>query len=252
MRFRLKAFGLHLLGSAIALALVLGGLYLGWYRWPGWYLTDVVHVAAILAGVDLTLGPLLTLMIANPGKPRRELARDIAVIVVVQLVALVYGTGALWNGRPLYYTFCNDKLEIVQASGVQAAEIVLARKENPDFAPHWYSLPRWIWVPVPTDANEGARIVIAALTGNGPDLVQMPRYFKPWAQGLPGLRKQLKTVDQLRIFSNGQQQAVKDRMARLGLPTDQSNTLLLMGKSLRALAVFDLQTLQIKSILPVD
>jgi hypothetical protein len=129
---------------------------------------------------------------------------------------------------------------------------VLARKENPDFAPHWYSLPRWTWVPVPTDPNERAGIVIAALTGNGPDLVQMPRYFKPWAQGLPGLRKQLQTVDQLRIFSNGQQQAVKDRMARLGLPTDQSNTLLLMGKSLRALAVFDLQTLQIKSILPVD
>jgi len=252
MRFRLKAFGLHLLGSATVLALMLGGLYLGWYRWPGWYLTEVVHVAAILAGVDLTLGPLLTLMIANPGKPRRELARDIAVIVVVQLVALIYGVGTLWYGRPLYYTFCNDKVELVQASELQAAEIELARKENPDFAPHWYSLPRWIWVAGPTDPIEGARIAIAAVTGNGPDLVQMPRYFKPWAQGLPGLRKQLKSVDQLRIFSKGQQQALKDRMARSGLPTNQSSTLLLTGKSLRALAVFDLETLQIKSILPVD
>ena len=35
MRFRLAALGLHLLASCVALTVVLGGLYLGWYRWPG-------------------------------------------------------------------------------------------------------------------------------------------------------------------------------------------------------------------------
>src|ERR1700752_540233 len=98
MRFRFKAFGLHLLGSACALALVLGGLYVGWYRWPGWYLTGGLHVTAILAGVDLTLGPLITLIIANPNKPRRELVRDVGIIVAVQIVALGYGATTLWNG----------------------------------------------------------------------------------------------------------------------------------------------------------
>src|ERR1700716_3905096 len=131
MRFRLKAFGLHLTGSACALTLVLGGLYLGWYRWPGWYLTNVVHVAAILGSVDLTLGPLVTLIIANPRKPRRELARDIAVIASVQIAALIYGAGALWHGRPLYYTFSADRLEMVQASDVEAKEIDLGQKQNP-------------------------------------------------------------------------------------------------------------------------
>jgi hypothetical protein len=252
MRFRLKAFGLHLLASAIVLALVLSGLYLGWYHWPGWYLTDVVPVAAILVGVDLTLGPLLTVMIANPGKPRRALTRDIAMIVVVQLAALAYGATTLWSGRPLYYAFCNDRIEIVQASGLQAAEIALAQKENPEFVPHWYSVPRWIWLPLPADANERARIAMEALTGSGPDLNQRPKYFKPWEQGLPSLRKQLKTVDQLGIFSKGQQQTLKGRMARLGLPTDQSSTLLLTGKTMQALAVFDPRTLQLESILSVD
>src|SRR5882724_7838285 len=142
MRFRLKAFGLHLLGSAIVLALVLGGLYLGWYRWPGWYLTNVSHVAAILGCVDLTLGPLVTLIIANPAKPRRELARDIAVIASVQIAALIYGAGALWHGRPLYYTFSKDRLQIVQASDLDAKEIDLGRKQNPTLAPRWDSLPR--------------------------------------------------------------------------------------------------------------
>ena len=76
MRFRLKAFGLHLLASVCALTLVLGGLYLGWYYWPGWYLTAVTRVLLIVGSVDLVLGPTLTLIIANPQKPRRTLARD--------------------------------------------------------------------------------------------------------------------------------------------------------------------------------
>ena len=90
MKFRLRLFSLHLLCSIGVLTLVLGGLYLGWYRWPGWYLCNAVKVAPILLLVDLTLGPLLTLLIANPLKNRRELARDIGVIVAVQLLSLIH------------------------------------------------------------------------------------------------------------------------------------------------------------------
>src|SRR5215469_10167574 len=122
MKFRLSAFGLHLLGSAAALSLILGGLWLGWYRWPGWYLTGVVRVVAILAIVDLALGPALTAIVANPRKPRRELARDIGVIVTVQLIALGCGAVTLWLGRPLYYAFSVDRLQMVQASDVPSAE----------------------------------------------------------------------------------------------------------------------------------
>src|SRR6516164_3338357 len=127
MRFRLTAFGLHLAGSACALTLILGCLYLGWYRWPGWYLTGVLHVLVIVAVVDLALGPTLTLLIANPRKPRAELARDIGIIVTVQIAALVYGAATLWQGRPLYYAFSVNSLDLVQASDLDAQELALAR-----------------------------------------------------------------------------------------------------------------------------
>src|SRR5215469_14171687 len=131
MKFRLTAFGLHLLGSAIALTLVLGALYLGWYRWPGWYLSSVLHVVGVVVLVDLALGPTLTLIIASPGKPRRALARDIGVIVTVQIVALGYGAATLWQGRPLYYVFSVSSLDMVQASDIDAQERRLARQQNP-------------------------------------------------------------------------------------------------------------------------
>ena len=154
MRFRLKAFGLHLLASACVLSVILGGLYLGWYKWPGWYLTAVGRILLIVCSVDLALGPTLTLIIANPKKPRRTLARDITMIAVVQLAALAYGTVTLWHGRPLYYTFSANRLETVQASDLEPRRLRSARKENPAFAPHWYSLPRWVWAPLPEDPDK--------------------------------------------------------------------------------------------------
>src|SRR5215469_16706020 len=99
MKFRLTAFALHLLGSATALILVLGALYLGWYRWPGWYLSSVLHMVGLVVLVDLALGPTLTFIVATPAKAARVLARDIGIIVTVQIAALIYGTVTLWQGR---------------------------------------------------------------------------------------------------------------------------------------------------------
>jgi len=122
MHFRLKLFSLHLLSSAAVLTLILGSLYFGWYGWPGWYLTDVTQVVVVMVCVDVVLGPTLTLIIANQKKSRRELTRDIGIIVAVQLCALTYGSVSLWSGRPLYYAFSENVLQLVQAYDIDAQE----------------------------------------------------------------------------------------------------------------------------------
>ena len=251
MRFRLTAFGLHLTGSAVALTAVLGAFWLGWYRWPGWYLASVLQVAGILVMVDLVLGPTLTLIVAGPAKPRRELARDIGIIVTVQLAALIYGATTLWLGRPLYYTFSVDRLEIVQASDLKADEIARARRENPALAPFWYSRPRWIWAPLPANSEEAQKIVGGALLG-GADIIQMPRYFRPWEQGLPELGKRLERLHDLKYFTPAEERTLKSRIAELGLPTDQANAMVMWGGNRRVLAVFDPRTLEIKGLLEAD
>jgi hypothetical protein len=248
MRFRLLAFGLHLSGGAAALTLVLGTLWLGWYRWPGWYLASALHVVGIVVMVDLVLGPTLTLIVANPGKRRAELARDISIIVAVQLIALIYGTITLWGGRPLYYTFSVDRLELVQASDLKADDINQGRRENPALAPWWYSRPRWIWAPLPENPDEARKIATGALLG-GADVIQMPRYFRPWEQGLPELRQRLAKIDEMKYFSSEERHTLKDRLARSGLPTDQANAMVMWGGSRRVLAVFDLKTLAVRALL---
>ncbi|HYB64056.1 MAG TPA: hypothetical protein VEC59_02225 [Steroidobacteraceae bacterium] len=251
MRFRLHTFGLHLAGSASALALVLGAFWLGWYRWPGWYLASVLHIVGIVVMVDLVLGPTLTLIVANPGKRRAVLARDIAIIVAVQLIALVYGGVTLCLGRPLYYTFSVDRLELVQASDLKTDDVGVARRENPALAPWWYSRPRWIWAPLPANPQEAEKIAMGAVLG-GADVIQMPRYFRPWEQGLPELRKRLLRVDDTRYFSAAEKRTLKSRITQLGLAADQANTMVMWGGTRRVLAVFDPETVEIRALIKAD
>jgi hypothetical protein len=244
MRFRLAAMSLHLLVSGVALTLILGGLYLGWYRWPGWYLAGVAQVTAVLAGVDLVAGPVLTFIIASSVKPRRVLMRDIAVIATVQLTALAYGTVSLWNGRPLYYAFSEDVLQLVQAYDIENAELAIARKQHAPLLPHWYNFPRWIWAPLPQDSQEHDKIMASAVTG-GSDVISMPRYYKPWDAGLPALRTQLKKIDDLKYFSGSEKKLLEERVRAAAIAADQPNAMALTGRGRPLLAVFDPATLKI-------
>jgi hypothetical protein len=247
MRFRLKAFSLHLLSSATALTLILGSLYFGWYRWPGWHLTDVTTVVLVMVSVDIVLGPTLTFIVASKNKTRRVLTRDIGIIVVVQLCALIYGSVSLWNGRPLYYAFSESVLQLVQAYDIDAKDAEIGRQQNPALAPHWYSLPRWIWAPLPQNAEESRKIVASAVTG-GDDVISMPRHFKPWEDGLPSLRSQLKKVDDVAYFAKSEKKKLKERMKAAGLPDDQLNTMPLTGRGHPLLVVFDPVTLKITGL----
>jgi hypothetical protein len=248
MKFRLKALGLHLSASACVLSLMLGALYLGWYYWPGWTLTDVAHVVVVMVGVDVVVGPLLTFVIAGAGKPRRELARDIAMIVAVQLCALIYGAVSLWSGRPLYYAYSETVLQLVQAYDINAQESADGRRLNPGLSPHWYSRPRWIWAPLPEDPSVSQKIVASTIQG-GDDVISMPRYYKPWDQGLPALRAHLKKVDDVAYFYGAQKKRLKERMRAAGLPTDQANSMPLTGRGHPLLAVFDPASAKIKAII---
>ena len=243
MGFRFKAFSLHLAGSASALTLTLGLLYLGWYHWPGWYLADLPTVLAIMIGVDVVLGPLLTFIVAQPAKPRGVLARDVGVILLVQLVAFGYGVTTLWHGRPIYYAFSVNCLSVVQAQDIERDSADSAAR-NSSLAPHWYSLPRWIWAPLPDDYDEANNIVRSAIQG-GFDVTARPAYYKPWASGAAELRSQLKRVDEIKFFSKKERGLLKQRMTALGLAPDQADAIPLTGRKRPLLAVFDPSNLRL-------
>ena len=131
------------------LTLILGSLYLGWYHWPGWYLDRCKDSGAGLICVDVVLRTTLTLDHCQSDQAAARTDARHRHHRAVQICALAYGSASLWNGRPLYYAFSENALSVVQAYDIDDHEAQLARKQNPEFAPHWYSLPRWVWAPRP-------------------------------------------------------------------------------------------------------
>jgi hypothetical protein len=249
MKFRFKALGWHFGASVAALLLVLGTLYLGWYRWPGWYLSGAFRIAPITIGVDAAVGPLLTLIIASPGKSRTELGRDISVIVGVQILALAYATFTLWSGRPLYYAYSGKELSVVQASDLEPEEITLGRQTNPDFAPYWYSLPKWVYAPNPTGQ---AGVTAQQASASGSDSTETPSDMRPWSQGLPDIRQKLKKMEDWNYFTGKQKEVLKQRMTAAGYAPDAVNTMPMTGKGAPMLAIFDTNTMTIQRLLTTE
>lgn len=99
--FRLKYFSGHLAISLTALTILVFLILTQWYpRYLFW--TEGAYFAlATLVGVDIVLGPALTLVVAKESKPRRELLTDLCLIAAFQIAAFGYGSYVLHAERPI-------------------------------------------------------------------------------------------------------------------------------------------------------
>lgn len=238
MKFRLTAFALHLLASALVLASVFGLLYFGWYAWPAWYLLGASTMVGLIVLVDVVLGPLLTLLIANPTKPRAELRRDIALIVLVQLVALGYGMFTLWQARPLFYALTLDRIELVSASDFEPSDLEQAAQKGATIMPAWTSRPQWIWAPLPSDPALAEKIVGEAIWG-GKDVINMPELFRPWSEGTDTLRGVLHPLNMLAAKDGLSTEEYQTLLTRLSQPETEFGWLLLEGSKNNGTVIFE-------------
>ena len=103
-RFRsaARAAVAHLLCS-VGVALLAGALVFGlWFPYPYRELAGGRELFLLIVAVDVVCGPLLTMVLYNPAKPRAELWRDLGLVVIIQLAALGYGLHVVWQSRPVY------------------------------------------------------------------------------------------------------------------------------------------------------
>lgn len=96
---RWKAAGIHLSANAVIGALALALIFLVWYPQPYSQAAGAGTLALLLLGVDLVLGPLLTLVVYRAGK--KGLRFDLTLIVLMQLGAFAYGMHVVVVGARL-------------------------------------------------------------------------------------------------------------------------------------------------------
>lgn len=172
---RWKASAIHL-SISVAIALVTLTLMLAlWYAPPFFSSAGGKEVLLIMLGVDVTLGPLITLIIFTPKKTRKALLFDFVVIGILQFSALVYGVNVMFHGRPVFVVFIKDSFDMVLAN--QLAEVDI-RNAKPEYRALPVTGPVYVYSEMPTDIKERNEMVFAAFSGK--DLPFFPKYYQPY------------------------------------------------------------------------
>lgn len=169
---RWKAAGIHLLLSALVIGAIAAWVLSVWFPPALLPMSGIAGLIALIAAVDLTLGPFLTLVVYKAGK--RSLKFDLAVIVLLQLGMLGYGLHTLAQNRPIFLVAAVDRLDLVISQEVSDADLALAPK--PEWQRRSWTGPVRVGARVPTDAALREALLFNALSG-GRDVQQQPRHY---------------------------------------------------------------------------
>jgi hypothetical protein len=187
---RWRAAAIHL-GISIGVFLVFLALMLRvWYPHPYFEAIGADGLLMILVGVDVVLGPLITLIIFKSGKP--GLKFDLAVIGVVQFAALLYGASVVAQARPAFIVFAVDRFEVMQASDIDFNEA-----RYPRFASAPWTGPQLAAAVLPQDLEKRQELLFSALAG-GADVQNRAAYYEPYEQHAPRAASRGLPLDRLR------------------------------------------------------
>ena len=134
---RWQAFLIHLGLSAILYLALIYLIVFHWYPQPYFAADGGWQALRLITGVDLILGPVLTLIVFKSGKP--GLRRDLALIGILQFVALFWGTGLVYEQRIAIVTFADGGFytlteEQMRNAGGQAPVIAAESTSTPPYA----------------------------------------------------------------------------------------------------------------------
>lgn len=172
---RYKASLTHFGISLAIAALVFVAVRFGWYPGPLFEGAGGLELLLLIVCVDVTLGPLITLIIFVPGK--KGLKFDLVTIGVVQVAALVYGLWAIAEARPVFVAFVKDRFELVRAIDIEDED--LARGSDASGRSLSWFGPRYVGATPPRDPAEQLRLMDSALSGK--DIHTYPKYYVTYA-----------------------------------------------------------------------
>ena len=194
LRAAFRAAAIHF-GLSFLVAVLAAGLVFGlWYPNPYRELAGGRELFLLVVMVDVICGPLLTLVLFNPAKPRSELWRDLSFVSLIQFAALLYGVHAVWLARPLFLVQEIDRFKVIAAPDVddKALDALVKRMR-----PQLLRGPIVVAIRFPVNEAEREKIMRESIQG-GRDYAERPEFYLPY-EGENAL-KSLKRAKPLAVF----------------------------------------------------
>lgn len=186
-RYALCHLGISLVVALISAALVFGVLY----PWPYRTMLGVGSIFMLMLVVDVVCGPLLTSVLANPRKSRRERWLDFSLVGLIQMLALAYGLHSVWVARPVVLAYEKDRLVVVTANEIDPTDL-------PNAPDGFRNLPWAGLLQVGTRDGTSAELldsVQRSLAGESPAM--RPGWWVPKSQQLADMNARAKPLAEL-------------------------------------------------------
>lgn len=206
---KLRAFALHLTASVTIFLTFLGVMFFVWYPAPYFAIDGGWQVLRILAGVDVVLGPLLTLIVFKPGKP--SLKFDMSCIILMQLAALIYGGAVIYQQRPAFVVFSVDRF-----TSVPAAEVAFDQLRHPELQRRFGIGPLFVQARLPDDPEQRRNLLFGVLTKGEKDVEYRAELYAPYPPDLAELRSRSIDLEKIAVRDAAAQRAIDAFIAEHG------------------------------------
>ena len=243
-----RAAAVHFLASMLVALLAATVVFGLWYPYPYRELAGGRELFLIVVAVDVVCGPLLTLVLFNPRKSRRELFLDLSLVALVQLAALGYGLYTVAQARPVYLVFEVDRFQVVSAADVQPGAL---KPEVGGLHDLSWTGPSIIGVRDPRNPEEKLHSLDLSMQGLEPSA--RPDWWQAYELSKPQVLKMVKPIDALREKQPSAASLINQAIAESGKGESALGWVPLTSfKSTSWVAFVDLSTAEVLAFAPVD
>ena len=213
-REKLFAFAIHFIVTLTVALVAAGVIFFIWYPEPFGRMLGGTQLFLLVSGCDLALGPLISLVIYNSRKSRRELITDYTLVGLVQLAALVYGMYIVALARPAYLVFSKDRIEVIASQAIEDDDLRQARHEQYRKRP-WLG-PELVAVVVPSEDESDALMLGLA----GKDVSLRPKFYVPYESQIDQVKAKLGAVPELTTRFPAVTQEIESALRDHGIAAD--------------------------------
>ncbi|MEQ1078914.1 type IV pilin accessory protein [Acinetobacter seifertii] len=199
MSKRFKFFLSHLSISIVVALIILIWFFLVWYPQPLAKAVGVIHIFIMLIAIDVILGPTLGFFVYKEAK--KTLKFDLAVIILIQILALGYGLYSIAQGRPAWLVYNVDRFELVRNNEITDTNLQITKPQF--WYPSWFN-PQFAAVKVLKNKEERSKSMFEEIF-SGISSAQRPELYVELVQVKPLIRNKVQNLNELEKFNSKQQ-----------------------------------------------
>lgn len=202
----------HLFVNLVIAILIALLVFLIWFPGHFKYLSEATNLFLIIIAVDVVCGPLLSLVIYNPLKSKREKIVDLSLIVGIQLFALFYGLYTLSLSRPVATVFEVDRFRVVTLADIDPTDIAKAPPQYQDFP---FFSRRLLSITKLSNSDDKLKSIDLSLSGKEPGV--MPQRWQEYTLARDEILNKALVIEELEKKHPTKTTLIKDSLTRNNL-----------------------------------